>query len=49
VVILNKVDHMKRINEIVNDKDKFKELPNDSTINREGELLRFLRNLKNKG
>ena len=49
VVILNKVDCIKGINEMINDKNKFKELPNDPTINREGKLQRFLRNLKNKG
>ena len=49
LVILNKVDYIKGINEIRNDKNKFKEVPNDPTINREGKLQRFLRNLKNKG
>ena len=49
VVILNKVDYVKGINEIVNDKSKFKELNNDPTIYREGKLQRFLRDLKKKG
>ena len=46
--VLNKVDCIKGINEAINDKGKFEELPNDPTINREGKLQRFLRNLKNK-
>ena len=49
MVVLNKVDYIKGVNEIVNDKNKFKELPNDPTINREGKLQRFLRNLRKKG
>ena len=48
VVILNRIDCIKGINDIINDKNKFKELPNDPTINREGKLQRFLSNLKNK-
>ena len=49
VVILNKIDYVKGINDIINDKNKFKELNNDPTINREGKLQRFLRDLKKKG
>ena len=32
--------------EIINDKDKFKELETDPTLKREGQLQRFLLNLK---
>ena len=49
VVILNKIDYVKGIYDIINDKNKFKELNNDPTINREGKLQRFLRDLKKKG
>ena len=38
IVILCKVDYIKGINEIVNDKNNFKEFPNHPTINREGNL-----------
>ena len=48
MVIVNKVDYIKGINEIINDKNKFKELPNDPTTNREGKLQRFLSNLKSQ-
>ena len=48
VVVLNKVDYTKGINDIVNDKHKVKELKNDLTLNREGRLQRFLRELKKK-
>ena len=48
VVILNKVDYIKGINKIGNDKHKFKELSNDPTRNRESKLQCCLRNLKNK-
>ena len=49
VVVLNKLDYIKGINDIINDKQKFKELSTDPTINREGKLQRFLRELKKKG
>ena len=49
VVALNKVDYIKGINDIINDKKKIKELSTDPTINREGKLQGFLRELKKKG
>ena len=48
VVLLNRVGYIKGINDIINDRHKFKELSNDPTINREGKLQRFLRELKRK-
>ena len=45
MLYINKVDYIKGINEIVHDKHKFK----NPTINREGNLQRFLRSLINKG
>ena len=49
VVVLNKLDYIKGINDIINDKQKFKELSTDPTIDREGKLQHFLRELKKKG
>ena len=49
VVVLNKLDHIKGINDIINDKQNFKELSTDPTIKREGKLQRFLWELKKKG
>jgi len=49
VVVLNKADYIKCINDIINDKHKFKELSNDPTISREGKLQRYLRELGKKG
>ena len=49
VVVLNHRDYeksMKNLN-LINDKTKFKELPEDVTIKRESKLERFLRTLKN--
>ena len=46
---MNKVDYTKGINDIINDKHKFKELTNDPTLNREGKLQRVIRDLKKKG
>jgi len=34
VVVLNRVDYIQGINDIINDRHKFKELSNDPTINR---------------
>ena len=48
VTIFDEVDYIKGITQILNDKHKFKELPNHPTSKREGKLQRFLRNLKNK-
>ena len=49
MVILNRKDYNKGILDIINDADKFKEPDNDPTMNREGKLQRFLRELKKKG
>ena len=49
VVVLNHRDYeksMKNLN-LINDKTKFKELPEDVTIKRESKFERFLRTLKN--
>ena len=48
MVALNRVDYIEGINDIINDKHKFK-LSKGPTINREGKLQRFLRELKKKG
>ena len=36
VVVLNRADYIKGINDKINDRHKFKELSNDPTINRKG-------------
>ena len=48
VVILNRKDYNKGILDIINDVDEFKELDNDPIMSREGNLQRFLRELKRK-
>ena len=48
MVVLNRVDYIKGINDIINDRHKFKELSNDPTINREGKLQRFYGSSKRK-
>ena len=48
-VILDREEYVKKIYAIINDTSKFKKLPSDPTILREGQLQRFLRTLKNKG
>ena len=47
-VILDREEYVKKIYAIINDTSKFKKLHPDPTISREGQLQRFLRNLKNK-
>ena len=47
-VILDREEYVKKIYAIINDTFKFKKLPSDPTILREGQLQRFLRILKNK-
>ena len=47
-VILDWEEYVKKIYAIINDTSKFKKLPSDPTILREGQLQRFLRTLKNK-
>ena len=48
VVVLDRNQYDNAIKEIISDKTKFKELPEDVTIKREGKLQRFLRTLKNE-
>ena len=49
VVVANKTDYIKGILDIINDTNKFAKLESDPTINREGSLQRFLRNLRKNG
>ena len=49
VVILNRKDYICGMNNIINDRSKFKLLTADPTFLREGQLQRFLRKLKNEG
>ena len=49
MVVANKTDYIKDILDIINDTNKFAKLESDPTINREGSLQRFLRNLKKNG
>ena len=46
VVVLNREEYNKGIYEIIHDKRKFKKLEKDLTLQREGQLQRFLRKLK---
>ncbi|XP_078364014.1 uncharacterized protein LOC144648272 [Oculina patagonica] len=47
VVFLDRTAYDRGILKIINDTSKFKPLSNDPTLNREGKLQRFLRDLKN--
>ena len=49
VVVANKTDYITGILDIINDTNKFAKLESDPTINREGSLQRFLRNLRKNG
>ena len=49
VVILNRKDYDNMINDILNDRLKFKKLDHDPTLLREGKLQRYLLKLKKKG
>ena len=49
VVILKRKDYICGMNNIINDRSKFKLLTPDPTFLREGQLQRFLRKLKNEG
>ncbi|XP_057308273.1 uncharacterized protein LOC130646150 [Hydractinia symbiolongicarpus] len=49
IVILDRKDYEKGILDIILDTTKFKKLDEDPTLKREGQLQRFLRNLKKKG
>ena len=49
VVIMNRKDYICGMNNIINDRSKFKLLTEDPTPLREGQLQRFLRKLKNEG
>ena len=46
VVVLDRNQYDNAIKEIISDKTKFKELPEDVTIKQEAKLQRFLRTLK---
>ena len=48
VVVLDRIQYDNAIKEIISDKTKFKELPEDVTLKREAKPQRFLRNLKNE-
>ena len=48
VVASDRIQYDNAIKEIINDKTKFKEFPQDVTIKREARLQRFLRTLKNE-
>ena len=47
-VVLDLIQYDNAIKNIISDKTKFKELPEDFTIKREAKLQRFLRTLKNE-
>ena len=47
-MVLDRIQYDKVIKEIISDKTKFKELPEDVTIKREAKLQRYLRTLKNE-
>ena len=47
-MVLDRNQYDNAIKEIISDKTKFKELPEDVTIKREAKLQRFLRTLKNE-
>ena len=49
IVIMNRKDYICGMNNIINDRSKFKLLTEDPTSLREGQLKRFLRKLKNEG
>ena len=49
VVIMNRKDYICGMNNIINDRSKFKLLTEDPTSLREGQLQRFLGKLKNEG
>ena len=46
VVIIDKNDFMNKMLDLLNDPSKFKKIDTDPTLKREGQLQRFLRNLK---
>ena len=48
VVVLDRIQSDNAVKEIISDKTKFKELPEDVTVKREAKLPRFLRTLKNE-
>ena len=47
-VVLNRNDYVSKLFDIISDTSKFKKLPADPTLLREGQLQRFLRKLKNE-
>ena len=46
VVIMNRKDYRKAVNDILEDNGKFKKLKRDPTLLKEGQLQRFIRTLK---
>ena len=46
VVVLDRILYNNAVKEIISDKTKFKELPEDVTIRQEAKLQRFLQTLK---
>ena len=48
-MVLDRTAYDRGILKIINDTSKFKALGNDPTLNQEGKLRRFLRDLKKKG
>ena len=48
VVIVDRAQYDNTIKEVINDRNKFKEVLHDVTIKGEAKLQRFLRTLKNK-
>ena len=49
MVIMNRKDYICGMNNIINNRPKFKLLREDPTSLREGQLQKFLRKLKNEG
>ena len=49
VVIMDKITYKSKMDELLNDESKFKQLTSDPTKLREGQLQRYFRKLNNKG
>ena len=49
IIMLNRKDYICGMNNVINDRSKFKLFTSDPTSLREGQLQRFLRKLKNEG
>ena len=48
VVVMDRVIYNQQMHALLSDKNKFKRLPEDPTMLREGQLQRYLRELKKK-